>query len=124
MKPLAAILDGQLSIDDLPMFRNTDPATSREAAVIALETAPNLRERCHQALVAAGPEGLDDFALAAVVGRGQTSAGKRRLDLVRQGRVAPLIRWVDGRWQQVRRLSPSGSPTLVWVAAEYVEAVS
>jgi hypothetical protein len=94
------------------MARRSDPPTSHGAAVVALFDAPNLRARCLDALREAGPAGLDDFALAAAVERQQTSAGKRRLELCRQGLVGPLM--VDGK--QVRRLSPSGTPALVWVA--------
>lgn len=47
--------------------------------------------------------------LAERVGLQQTSAGKRRLDLLRDGLVKPLV--------DVRRLSPSGTPAQVWVAS-------
>lgn len=120
-------MDGQLALDMTagPKYRSSDPATSRDAAVIAMETAANLRDRCLRALREAGPAGLDDFALAAAVGRQQTSAGKRRLELLRVGLVAPRIVQNDrGDWVQERRLAPSGAPTLVWVAAEYAEVVA
>lgn len=115
-------MNDQLAIDfTAPMYRNTDPATSRAGAVLALETAATLRDRCLAALRVAGPDGLDDFALAAIVGRQQTSAGKRRLELLRAGLAAPKIIHDPqlGRWVQATSIAPSGARTLVWVAAEY-----
>lgn len=94
------------------MFRRSDPATSQGAAVVALHDAAGLRAQCLSALVRCGAEGATDFELASMVGRQQTSAGKRRLELQRAGLVAALI--VDG--VQVRRPAPSGTPALVWVA--------
>ena len=38
--------------------RTTDPDTSRDAAILALETAETLRGRCLQALRAAGEHGV------------------------------------------------------------------
>lgn len=93
------------------MSRRSDPATSHGAAVVALHGAPNLRLRCLQALQAT-EQGLTDFELAAVVGRQQTSVGKRRLELQRAGFVGPLM--CGG--VQVRRPSPTNTPALVWVA--------
>lgn len=115
-------MSGQLSLD---MYRTADPATSRDAAVLALETADTLRGRCLRALRDAGTDGLDDFALAAVVGRQQTSCGKRRLELVRAGLAAPRIVWDEAaqRWVQDRRTAPSGASTLVWVAAEFADRI-
>ena len=55
------------------------------------------------------PEGLDDFRLAALAGRQQTSLGKRRLDLMRAGLIADTGR---------RALSPSNSPVIVWGLTE------
>lgn len=105
----------QLAIDFAsPTARRTDPATSHEAAVIAIRNAANNRVRAYDALIAAGPEGLTDFELADVTGVQQTSVGKRRGELRDAGLVVALVR--DGG--SVRRPSPTGSPAQVWVAVE------
>lgn len=95
-----------------PMVRRTDPATSLGAAVYALPHVVGNRAKALAALVDAGAEGLTDFELERATGVKQTSIGKRRGELRDAGWVAPLLD-ADGR--QVRRLSPSGAPTGVWV---------
>ncbi|MFZ2488099.1 MAG: hypothetical protein WAZ19_08240 [Anaerolineae bacterium] len=99
-------MTGQLA---LPMWRTADPDTSRDAAILALETTATLRQRCLTALVAAGADGLTDFELAEIVGRQPTSAGKRRGELVALGLVEATDR---------RRPTPSGATAIVWVATE------
>lgn len=94
-----------------PVARRTDPDTSHAAAEDAKRNANTLRWRCLQTLKA-HPEGLDDFALAALVGSQQTSAGKRRGELVKAGLVEKAT--VDG--VVVKRPSPSGSLAIVWRA--------
>jgi hypothetical protein len=69
------------------MVRATDPATSRDAARLAKLTAGTVRTKCLLALADAGERGLTDFELGAAVGRQQTSAGKRRGELVEAGYV-------------------------------------
>lgn len=99
------------SVPSQPMVRRDDHDTSNGAAVIALFDAPNLRARCLDALIEHGP--MTDHELAAVVGRQQTSAGKRRLELQRAGLVEQVV-GDDGK--PLRRLAPSGAPALVWRA--------
>ena len=84
--------------------RNTDPETSHLAA----EAHPAIRAHDRRLVLRAHaerPNGLTDFELGALVGRQQTSAGKRRGEL----RDAGLIEATDAR-----RLAPSGSPAIVW----------
>lgn len=90
-----------------PVARKSDPITSHQAAADAKQTAPTLRARCLAALRAAGDEGLTDFQLAAQVGSQQTSAGKRRGELVDAGLVVKTDR---------TRPAPSGSAAAVWCA--------
>lgn len=88
--------------DYTPTARVTDPDTSHEAARLAGQTAGSLRRQCLEAL-AAGP--LTDFELADQVGRQQTSAGKRRGELVAAGFVEATAE---------RRRTPSGARAIVW----------
>lgn len=94
-----------------PVARRTDPDTSWAAAEDATRNANTLRWRCLQVLKA-HPEGLTDFALADEVQSQQTSAGKRRGELVKAGLVEKAT--VDG--VVVKRPSPSGSLAIVWRA--------
>lgn len=87
-----------------PNARNSDPETSHLAADDAKRTANTLRFRCLAALKA-HPEGLTDFQLADLVGAQQTSAGKRRGELVAAG----LVERTDEK-----RPAPSGSLAIVW----------
>ena len=90
--------------------RTTDPETSHEAA--KPDRAVD-RHLVYRALIAAGPDGLTDFELAARLNVScprstewqQTSAGKRRGELRDQGLVCD-----SGR----KRKSPSGSRAIVW----------
>ena len=87
-----------------PSYRDTDPDTSREAGEMIPAVRVTDRERAllaHQAY----PDGLTDFELAELMGRQQTSAGKRRGELAAAG----LIR-DSGR----RRPAPSGAKAIVW----------
>lgn len=87
-----------------PNVRTADPDTSRAAA----ERTPRLRatDRARALDVhRAHPDGLTDFELADLMGRQQTSAGKRRGELVALGYVRD-----SGR----RRPAPSGAKAIVW----------
>lgn len=103
----------QLTLD---AYRGSDPETSRLAAADAALNAGNLRAVCLRLLMDDGP--ATDFELAARIldagwhVAGQTSAGKRRLELQRAGLVEPLT--VDG--EVVKRPAPSGSLAIVWKA--------
>lgn len=92
----------------VPRARHSDPETSHEAAQGAARTAPRDRDRALVALREAGARGLTDFELGDVIGRQQTSAGKRRHELMALG----LVEKVAG----VRRASPSGAQAQVWRA--------
>lgn len=96
-----------------PLARLSDPDTSHGAAVIAIHQASGNRLLALRALVSAGDEGLTDFELAAVTGVGQTSIGKRRLELCQAGYAAGVF---DTAGRQLRRPSPTGTPSLVWAA--------
>lgn len=81
--------------------RRTDPETSHQAA--ASDRARD-RDRALAALRAA-PDGLTDFELGDAIGRQQTSAGKRRHELMRAGVVCD---------SGLRRRTPSGATAIVW----------
>lgn len=104
-----------------PVARRSDPDTSHAAAEDAKRTANTLRWRCLQTLKA-HPEGLTDFELADEVQSQQTSAGKRRGELVKAGLVEKAM-WGDGVVQKrevVKRPSPSGSLAIVWRYVRHV----
>ena len=103
-----ALFDDQLR----PMYRATDPDTSRDAAILALHSASAHRQLAARALLAAGPRGATDFELADATGLAQTSVGKRRHDLCQAGLVVALL-GPDGK--QVRRPTPSGATAGAYV---------
>jgi hypothetical protein len=86
-------------------FRATDPDTSASAAALNATHRVRDRDRCLQALYRAGMHGATDFELETATGIKQTSCGKRRLELLREG----LVERTDER-----RPSPTGSPAVVW----------
>jgi hypothetical protein len=87
------------------MVRRSDPETSKAAAHLANVTAGTLRAKCLFALADAGEGGLTDFELGRWVGRQQTSAGKRRGELV----VLGLVEKTDEK-----RPTPSRAFAAVW----------
>lgn len=99
-------MNGQLDLLDYAA-RASDPATAHQAAAAHPTTRATDRDRALAALRAAGPDGLTDHELGDRIGRIQTSAGKRRHELM----VAGLVEWTG-----TTRLSPSGSPARVWRA--------
>lgn len=91
-----------------PGARNTDPQTSHDAA----DRQPSARERDRDRVyrvLGEHPYGLTDFEIATLIGRQQTSAGKRRGEL----RDAGLV-YDTGR----RRAAPSGSLAIVWARVQ------
>lgn len=88
------------------MARSTDPDTSWAAAADALVNADTDRARVLE-MHRAHPEGLTDFELAELMGRQQTSVGKRRGELRDQGLV---------EYAGIKRPAPSGSMSRVWKA--------
>jgi len=95
--------------DDLfswqPGARRTDPDTSQQAA----EQTPNLRRHDRRLALLEHdrhPGGLTDFELGDLIGRQQTSAGKRRGELRDYGLIAD---------SGARRPAPSGSSAIVWI---------
>lgn len=88
------------------MHRSTDPVTSQVAALNQAGRLSDNQTKVLAALEAAGDLGMLDHDHRAVNGLGQTSAGKRRLELQRAGLVES-----SGR----TRLSPDKSPATVWV---------
>lgn len=112
---LFEIVDGHLRAlfdFDTPTARATDPTTSHDAAAAVRPRAGSSRARALVALAAAGTAGLTDFELAERTGVPQTSIGVRRKELQRVGCVEPTDR---------RRLSPSGTPAIVWTITELGE---
>lgn len=98
--------------------------TSRDANVYSLPNRERDKTRALHALVDAGERGLTDFELAEIMSRdkpiGQTSAGKRRLDLERDGLVARrLVIGPDDTLIPDRRPSPTGAPAGVYCLAVY-----
>lgn len=110
---------------------NPSSVTSRDAATDNRPHRPRDRDRVLEALTAAGQMGLTDFELAEVLTRtgptiGQTSAGKRRLDLLREGLVAPrLVLAFDDDGTPFltldRRPSPTKSSAGVYVLQHFSE---
>lgn len=90
-------------------YRASDPDTSVNAAVTNRPKRSAHKQAVLDALRAAGPNGLTDFQIAEATGIIATSAGKRRLDLLRDGLVRQLV--------GVTRPSPTSTPAKVWVAA-------
>jgi hypothetical protein len=86
---------------DPPAHRHTDPDTSRNAKQY------NLKGDRIAVLVAHSrvPDGMTDYELAAMVGKQQNSAGKRRTELRDHGYVEET---------PLRRPAPSGSLCIVW----------
>jgi hypothetical protein len=87
-----------------PNARRSDPDTSHAAA----DRHPALRHNDRHAALLAHYEhqaGLTDFELADIMGRQQTSAGKRRGELRDLGFIED---------SGLRRDAPSGSPSIVW----------
>jgi hypothetical protein len=91
-----------------PASRDGDPMTSHLAATKAAKGASHGRMLV---LLNLSVKPLTDFDLAAETGWQQTSIGKRRHECMMAGYVE---RALDGRGEEVRRPSPSGSPALVW----------
>jgi hypothetical protein len=105
-----------------------DPASteSRLANVYSLPHRQRDKDRVLTALTEAGEEGLTDFELSyrlSVFGPaiGQTSAGKRRLDLERDGLVARRLVIDPHTYALIpdRRPSPTGALAGVYVLAKF-----
>lgn len=97
----------QLTLDHWAA-RQTDPITSHLASYSTPARVTD-RDRALAALRKAGPDGLTDHELGDAIGRAQTSAGKRRHELMVLGLVVNTGR---------TRPSPWGSPCIVWAVAE------
>ena len=91
-----------LPLMDYALARNSDPETSHKAAA-----SVNLAGDREKVLAAhrAHPAGLTDFELAEIMGRQQSSVGKRRGELRDMGLI------IDTK---ERRPSPSGASAIVW----------
>lgn len=106
--------------------------TSRFAAAYNQPRRPRDRERVLAALTAAGEYGLTDFELADVLTRTgpriqQTSAGKRRLDLLRDGLICRrfvVVATKDGPAVVAdKRPSPTRASAAVWHLSVYSESL-
>lgn len=97
----APTLFDDLNSTHTPTHRTNDLDTSKSAGNIERATDRRRALALHQA----HPGGLTDFELAELMGRQQTSAGKRRGELRDIGLVVD-----SGR----RRLAPSGASAIVW----------
>lgn len=86
-----------------PFARKTDPETSKRAVSIANLTKD--RAAVLKAHSGFASDGLTDFELADLLGKQQTSVGKRRGELC----AVNLIRAT-----KLRRPAPSGSLAIVW----------
>lgn len=111
----------------MTLDHNPRSATSRDAAIGNLPLRKRDKERVLEALTAAGEGGLSDFELAETLSRtgtriGQTSAGKRRLDLERAGLVAKrLVIGKDLTLVPDRRPSPTKASAGVYCLAHFSE---
>lgn len=95
--------------------------TSRDASILNLPNRARDRDRVLKAIADAGPHGLTDFELETATGIKQTSCGKRRLELQRDGFVARrhVTDPATGKIIPDRRPSPTGAPSAVWHLARY-----
>lgn len=87
-----------------PSARASDPVTSHMAA----RRTPALRAHDRRRVLlthVSHPDGLTDFELGVLVGRQQTSAGKRRGELRDDGFIEDSL---------IRRAAPSGASAIVW----------
>jgi hypothetical protein len=93
-------MTAQLSFDDVPRARATDPHTSWEAACANAYGRSDDRRRTHEYLLAIAPNCASDFDLEQALGVKQTSIGQRRKELVDAGLVE-LAR--DGTGEPITR---------------------
>lgn len=91
-----------------PGARNRDPSTALDAANSAAKWAHKGRL---DVLIALYERPMTDHELGAKLGRPQTSAGKRRGECRDAGYVEIAL---DGKGNEVKRPSPTGSLALVW----------
>ncbi len=121
--------DRNTSMNIAPFARNTDPDTSHQAARDAAINATSSRMAvlfCHYQHRKGG---LNDFELAEILGRQQTSVGSRRADLMKPSRghvpepyVAEMLHPQTGK--PLKEESPSGSLCKVWrITAAGIAAV-
>lgn len=97
-----------------PGARSSDPWSSHEAA--ALFPTRRMTDRIRVLLVHdTRPDGLTDFELADIVGRQQTSAGKRRCELMKIGLIEQTV---------LHRQTPSGARAIVWKITESGQALA
>lgn len=91
-----------------PGARNKDPVTSLDAANHAAKWAHKGRL---EVLLLLAERPMTDFELSERSGKVQSSIGKRRGELRDAGYVEVAL---DGRGDEVKRPSPTGSAALVW----------
>jgi len=91
-----------------PGSRNSDPSTSHDAANHAAKWAHKGRL---EVLILLYEKPMTDHELAARTGHPQTSSGKRRGECRDAGYVEVAL---DGRGEEVKRATPTGSMALVW----------
>lgn len=95
------------TLDTLPLFRSTDPETSKAAGRAARETGlVGRHERLILEALAAGPGTKDEIADRC--GLSEQQVARRRAGLLRHGLVA-----LTGE----RRRTPSGNTAEVWRTA-------
>jgi len=111
--PVEVLDSGRISIGP-GRHRVTDPETARLAAQAQSDRLNEHQWLVLASLVEAGRDGLIDHDHEARNGLIQTSAGKRRVELVRLG----LVEW-SGR----KRRSPSGQLARVWTVTARGAAV-
>lgn len=93
-----------------------DSETSRAAAAsLDDDRIANLRELVYRTIRAERQGGLTDLEIQALLGLEGSTERPRRIELVQAGRVVD-----SGR----RRLTPRHKWAVVWVAAEFAEAIS
>jgi len=97
-------------LQNLPRFRTGDQHTSIAAGRAAGFKASQGRLLALRTL-AANPDGLTDFELAALTGIAQTSIGKRRGECAAAGLVEAVM---IGAGVTLKRPAPSGAASIVW----------
>ena len=108
-------------MSQLPLDFNPASDTSRDAAILNFPNRERDRDRVLKALIAAGEHGATDFDVETATGIKQTSCGKRRLELERDGLVARRLILDPATMTLVadRRPAPSGAMAGVYVLAHF-----
>lgn len=111
-------MNAQASLFDQPVARTADIDTAIAAGVQSIFRASHDRLRVLRALARAGEKGLTDHEAAAACGitAGNSSAGKRRVEMERAGLVERRLVIDPDSLKLIgdKRPTPSGGMAAVW----------